>query len=194
MTTRYASDVAQRLVEELLISEKEQQRAFEIIEKFWENYAMDVWDSESILPVFTEQGIPASQAAIREILAGMEKNLDYEQGLNSECRQEAFSLWEKKMFSRWLSLTDEQRAEFHEQTCGWAVIAEYESNTTFNRLDPKRSMLDAVDFAREKKEDGDPDRVRVYAIRADEQYSLEDVYVLGLLVWDSTGDVCQSDS
>ena len=193
MTTRYAPDVAQKLVEELLISDKDQQKAFEIIEAFWLDYAMDVWDKKSILPVFIEHGIPASQAAIREILAEMEKNLSYELGLTADSRDEAFSQWGKKMFFKWLSLTDDERAEFHEKTCRWAVVAEYETNTTLSQFDSERSMLDVVEFAREKKADN-PNRIRVYALKNEVSYSLEDVYVLGLLVWDSTGDVCQSDS
>jgi hypothetical protein len=183
MTTRYASDVAQKLVDELLISEDDQQKAFEIIEDFWKDYAMDVWDFQNVASEIIARGLPFSRAAARKILAEMEKNLDSDQGFNWDTLHNAIQKWEKKMSCKWLTLSDVQRSEFDEETCRWAIVPETKSNTALTYFDAQTSLLDAVQFAR-KARDG-KERVRVYAIPLDDEYSLEDIFVLGLLVWDS---------
>ena len=154
MTTRYASDVAQKLVDEFLISEEDQHKAFEIIEDFWKDYAMDVWDFQNVVSEIINRGLPFSRAASREILTEMEKNLDSDQGFNWDTLHNAIQKWEKRMSHKWLSLPDTKRAEFSEETCAWAVIpTEKHGKMTVAKetiiLDANLSLLDAVEFLRE---------------------------------------------
>jgi hypothetical protein len=183
MTTRYASDVAQKLVDELLISEDDQQKAFEIIEDFWKDYAMDVWDFQNVASEIIARGLPFSRAAAREILVEMEKHLDSDQGFNWDTLHNAIQKWKKSMSGKWLSLPDEKRSEFSEETCRWAIVSETKLSTAVAYFDAQTSLLDAVILARNAT-DG-KERIRVYAIPLDDEYSLEDIFVLGLSVWDS---------
>ena len=183
MTTRYAHYIAEILNEASFITEHERDKVAELIEDFWKDYAMDVWDFQNVTTEIIARGLPFSRAASREILAEMERNLDGDQGLNWNTLHNAIKKWEEKMSSQWLSLPDEQRAEFSEETCRWAIVSETELNTVVVYYGAEISLLDAVKFAR-KATDG-KERVRVYAIPLDVEYSLEDIFVLGLSVWDS---------
>ena len=183
MTTRYAHYIAELLNEASFITEHERDKVAELIEDFWKDYAMDVWDFQNVAAEIIARGLPFSRAAAREILSEMEKNLDSDQGFNWDTLHYAIQKWEGKMSSQWLSLPDEQRSEFSEETCRWGIVAETKSNTSVTYFDAKTSLLDAVQFA-QKAIDG-KERVRVYAIPLNDEYSLEDIFVLGLLVWDS---------
>ena len=183
MTTRYAHYIAEILNEASFITEFQRDDVAKLIEGFWKDYAMDVWDFQNVASEIIGRGLPFSRAASREILAEMEKNLDSDQGFNWDTLHNAIQKWEKRMSSLWLSLSDAQRSEFSEETCRWAIASETKSNTALTYFDAQTSLLDAVQFAR-KARDG-KERVRVYAIPLDDEYSLEDIFVLGLLVWDS---------
>ena len=183
MTTRYAHYIAEILNEASFITEHERDKVAELIEDFWKDYAMDVWDFQNVATEIIAHGLPFSRAASREILVEMEKNLDSDQGFNWDTLHYAIQKWEKRMSGKWLSLPDEQRAEFSEETCRWGIVAETKSSTSITCFGAETSLLDVVKFAR--KATGGKERVRVYAIPLGDEYSLEDIFVLGLSVWDS---------
>ncbi len=183
MTTRYAHYIAELLNEASFITEHERDKVAELIEDFWKDYAMDVWDFQNVATEIIARGLPFSRAAAREILAEMEKNLDSDQGFNWDTLHYAIQKWEKRMSGKWLSLPDEQRSEFSEETCRWAIVSETELSTAVAYYGAETSLLDVVILARNATEY--KDRIRVYAIPLDVEYSLEDIFVLGLSVWDS---------
>jgi hypothetical protein len=203
MTTRYAPDVAQKLVDELLISEDDQQKAFEIIEEFWKDYAMDVWDFQNVASEIINRGLPLSRGASREILAEMEKNLDSDQGFNWDTLHNAINKWLKDV--SWSKMTDEELASFDEETCVWALVVNNKSRPVeisetiphrlhakleTSLLDPSLSLLEAVEFARDvtKTEDFvEARKVTLFALAIDlaESIDAEEIGEYGQIVWDS---------
>jgi hypothetical protein len=181
--TILANTIAEELNEASFITEHEREDVVKLIEEIWKDYAMDVWNFQNVASEIIARGFPFSRAAAREILAKMEKNLDSDQGFNWDTLHNAIQKWEKKMSSRWLTLSDAQRLEFSEETCRWAIVSEIELSTAVAYFGADTSLLDVVIFARNATDD--KERVRVYAILLDDEYSLEDIFVLGLLVWDS---------
>jgi hypothetical protein len=208
MTTRYASDVAQKLVDELLISEDDQQKAFEIIEEFWKDYAMDVWDFQNVASEIINRGLPLSRGASREILAEMEKNLDSDQGFNWDTLHNAINKWLKNV--SWSKMTDEELASFYEESCAWAVVINDKSKPVevsetiqhrlhakleISLLDPSLSLLEAVEFARDVAKADLPKalafaesrNVTLFALAIDlaESIDAEEIGEYGQIVWDS---------
>ena len=206
MTTRYAPDVAQKLVDELLISEDDQQKAFEIIEEFWKDYAMDVWDFQNVASEIINRGLPLSRGASREILAEMEKNLDSDQGFNWDTLHSAINKWLENV--SWSKMTDEELASFNEESCAWAVVINDKSKpvveiseTTPHRLhakleisllDPSLSLLEAVEFARDVAKTEETDFVEarkatLFALAIDlaESIEVDEIGEYGQVVWDS---------
>ena len=205
MTTRYAPDVAQKLVDELLISEDDQQKAFEIIEEFWKDYAMDVWDFENVASEIINRGLPLSRGASREILAEMEKNLDSDQGFNWDTLHNAINKWLKDV--SWSKMTDEELASFDEETCVWALVVNNKSRPVeisetiphrlhakleISLLDPSLSLLEAVEFARDVAKTEETDFVEarkatLFALAIDlaESINVDEIGEYGQVVWDS---------
>ena len=204
MTTRYASDVAQKLVDELLISEDDQQKATEFIKEFWKDYAMDVWDSENVASEIINRGLPLSRGASQEILAEMEKNLDNDQGFNWDTLHNAINKWLKNV--SWSKMTDEELAFFNEETCAWAIVINDKSKSVeisetiphrlhakleISLLDPSLSLLEAVEFARDlvkaKEADFRNRKVTLFALAIDlaESIDAEEIVEYGQVVWDS---------
>ena len=205
MTTRYASDVAQKLVDELLISEDDQQKAFEIIEEFWKDYAMDVWDFQNVASEIINRGLPLSRGASREILAEMEKNLDSDQGFNWDTLHNAINKWLKDV--SWSKMTDEELASFDEETCVWALGVNNKSRPVeisetiphrlhakleISLLDPSLSLFEAVEFARDVAKTEETDfvearKVTLFALAIDlaESIDAEEIGEYGQIIWDS---------
>ena len=205
MTTRYAPDVAQKLVDELLISEDDQQKAFEIIEEFWKDYAMDVWDFQNVASEIINRGLPLSRGASREILAEMEKNLDSDQGFNWDTLHNAINKWLKDV--SWSKMTDEELASFDEETCVWALVVNNKSRPVeisetiphrlhakleISLLDPSLSLFEAVEFARDVAKTEETDfvearKVTLFALAIDlaESIDAEEIGEYGQIVWDS---------
>jgi hypothetical protein len=205
MTTRYAPDVAQKLVDELLISEDDQQKAFEIIEEFWKDYAMDVWDFQNVASEIINRGLPLSRGASREILAEMEKNLDSDQGFNWDTLHNAINKWLKDV--SWSKMTDEELASFDEETCVWALVVNNKSRPVeisetiphrlhakleISLLDPSLSLFEAVEFARDVAKTEETDFVEarkatLFALAIDlaESINVDEIGEYGQVVWDS---------
>ncbi|RLG19689.1 hypothetical protein DRN77_08530 [Methanosarcinales archaeon] len=53
MTTRYAHYIAEILNEASFITEHERDEVAELIEEFWKDYAVDVWDFQNVMSEFS---------------------------------------------------------------------------------------------------------------------------------------------
>ena len=206
MTTRYAHYIAEILNEASFITEHERDEVAQLIEEFWKDYAMDVWDFQNVASEIINRGLPFSRGASREILAEMEKNLDCDQGFNWDMLHNAINKWLKNV--SWSKMTDEELASFNEESCAWAVVINDKSKpvveiseTTPHRLhakleisllDPSLSLLEAVEFARDVAKTEETDFVEarkatLFALAIDlaESIEVDEIGEYGQVVWDS---------
>jgi hypothetical protein len=208
MTTRYAQYIAEILNEASFITEHERDEVAQLIEEFWKDYAMNVWDFQNVASEIINRGLPLSRGASREILAEMEKNLDSDQGFNWDTLHNAINKWLKNI--SWSTLTDEERASFNEEACAWAVVINDKSKPMeisetiphrlhaklkISLLDPSLSLLEAVEFARgfSKAESSESSafvetrKVTLFALAIDlaESIDAEEIGEYGQIVWDS---------
>ena len=203
MTTRYAHYIAEILNEASFITEHERDEVAKLIEEFWKDYAMDVWDFQNVMSEIINRGLPLSRGASREILAEMEKNLDSDQGFNWDTLHNAINKWLKDV--SWSKMTDEELASFDEETCVWALVVNNKSRPVeisetiphrlhakleTSLLDPSLSLLEAVEFARDvtKTEDFvEARKVTLFALAIDlaESIDAEEIGEYGQIVWDS---------
>jgi hypothetical protein len=205
MTTRYAHYIAEILNEASFITEHERDEVAQLIEEFWKDYAMDVWDFENVASEIINRGLPLSRGASREILAEMEKNLDSDQGFNWDTLHNAINKWLGNV--SWSKMTEEELASFNEETCAWAIVINDKnkhvkiSETIAHRLhakleisllDPSLSLLEAVESARVVAKTEETDfvearKVTLFALAIDlaESIDAEEIGEYGQIVWDS---------
>lgn len=205
MTTRYAHYIAEILNEASFITEHERDEVAELIEEFWKDYAVDVWDFQNVMSEIINRGLPFSRGASREILAEMEKNLDSDQGFNWDTLHNAINKWLKDV--SWSEMTDEELASFDEGTCAWAVVINDKSKSVeisetiphrlhtkqeISLLAPTLSLLEAVAFAcdlaqAELSGTSTSRKVTLFALAIDlaESIDAEEIGEYGQVVWDS---------
>ena len=209
MTTRYAHYIAEILNEASFITEHERDEVAQLIEEFWKDYAMDVWDFQNVASEIINRGLPFSRGASCAILAEMEKNLDSDQGFNWDTLHSAINKWLENV--SWSKMTDEELASFNEESCAWAIVINDKSKPVveisetipqrlhakleISLLDPSLSLLEAVEFARDLAK-ADPSKalafaesrkVTLFALPIDlaEDIDADEISEYGQIVWDS---------
>ena len=194
MQNSYALAMATLLAGRGFISHKEKQAVADSLKVFWEDYALDIWKFSDLAAECAHRGCPLSKDAAKEMLTSFENNLDKHQGLNWDRLNEVLLKWLSQQ--NWLALSDEERAEFNQETCVWAILmrdSERAEKSAIHILDAHKSLLDAVLFARQEHSQACSIEVFACSISATdgtwiERLTEEKLSEYGLLVWTSASE------